>query len=546
MAKDDHLLPLSGEELLALNTLLHPLKGIALTDIMAVCRNLRETKTVSSTEKAVLRRILDYEETFKLSPHPWLQEQCTQTSKHGELPIDAGTWQLIIASLLIRSGQWMELEQLELDCTPAIRHSSVLSVPLSQIQLLTLYEWRAEDLSAFQSMDQLKVVSFRTPSVCAEELIAALLVLMEKAPNLSEIEIPWVDPKSLIALARHPDIFDLVEAGCAHLPVDEFLLKYTQRQLSKARPEIPKELIPRLLELGSRICRFHTRWIAHFPFREVYCPPGVFWMGTDEKKESLEGMKPRHQVRISHGLWIAQLPISNSIIEFFDKKFPDMSYHPNEVCKQLSWLNSIRISNVLSNYFSLEPAYKMHLLHFTAEELLLKAPGYRMLTEAEWEYAAQWGGKYKYSGSDHFELVAHTFRNRRFEGSIDVVTGEDVVERTQSWPLVKHCLRSATLRANALGIYDMSGLLAEWCNDIHDPEVYAKRATSSAIPTDPVVFPSKYNKVRSGTMTYVVSRGGSSNYWEEAALNIFRRTDFPTDRWNTPNGLRVCRVAEDQ
>lgn len=539
---------LTTDQKIALTPLVQHLSAVSLKDVLGICHDLREGSELSAGEKSALRHLLEGEETLTLSPHPWLQECCTLATDDGEVPIDAGTWQLIIASLLIRSGQWMELKQLELDCTPAIRYSGVVSTQLSQLQELTLYEWRAKDLSAFQSMNQLTHVSFRTPSACAEELIDALLVLMEKAPNLNEIDLPWVDPESLIALARHPSLFDLVEAGCAHYPTHDFLLRYTQRQLDEHEQEIPKERLSRLLELGSRICRFHTRWIGDCPLREVYCPPGVFWMGTDEQAEWLKGVSPSHQVRISHGLWIAQLPLSNRIVEFFDKELPDgFPGGRDEVCKQLGWLNSIRMSNLLSAHFSLEPAYTMHLMHYTPEDLDLKASGYRMLTEAEWEYAAQWGGKYKFSGSDHYELVAHTFRNHRFDSSIDILTGEDIVERTQSWPLVKSHLRSATLRANALGMYDMSGLLAEWCNDILDLDVYATRATSSPIPSDPVVFPSKRRKSSPslGPMTYVVSRGGSYNYWENTALNVSRREDFPTDRWTCANGLRVCRVAED-
>ncbi|MCM1042149.1 MAG: formylglycine-generating enzyme family protein [Bacteroides sp.] len=72
---------------------------------------------------------------------------------------------------------------------------------------------------------------------------------------------------------------------------------------------------------------------------------------------------------------------------------------------------------------------------------------YRLPTEAEWEYAARGGNKskgYKYSGSDMLDEVAWR------EG------GEQIV---------------GTKKGNELGIFDMSGNVAEWCLDWSDSYV---------------------------------------------------------------------------
>lgn len=70
---------------------------------------------------------------------------------------------------------------------------------------------------------------------------------------------------------------------------------------------------------------------------------------------------------------------------------------------------------------------------------------FRLLTEAEWEYAARGGNKslgYTYSGSNIIDEVGWYYDN----------SGD-------------HLHQVATLLPNELGIYDMTGNAAEWCND---------------------------------------------------------------------------------
>ena len=132
---------------------------------------------------------------------------------------------------------------------------------------------------------------------------------------------------------------------------------------------------------------------------------------------------------------------------------------------------------------------------------------FRLPTESEWEYAAR-GGKYSH--------------NYIFSGSDDV----DEV----AWYNVDCTQRVGQLKANELGLYDMSGNVFEWCQDW--------KADYDMMPAENPTGPEDgENRVR---------RGGSWGGTVHGQRVSYRNYELPNIRWNYIGMRLAATTIEDQ
>ena len=181
-------------------------------------------------------------------------------------------------------------------------------------------------------------------------------------------------------------------------------------------------------------------------------------------------------------------------------------WQDNNPMQHVTWYDAVTYCNWLSS----EHGYDKCYYYDENEGGILcdySKNGYRLPTEAEWEYAAKGGNEskgYKYSGSNFIMDVCWHDGNSQLKGP----------------PVI------GTKDHNELGIYDMSGSVWEWCNDFYSPIYYKNSAAK-----DPV------NKVSTG---FRVLRGGSWHYREEYATITSR--DGPKPGYTNFNyGFRLVR-----
>jgi formylglycine-generating enzyme required for sulfatase activity len=239
---------------------------------------------------------------------------------------------------------------------------------------------------------------------------------------------------------------------------------------------------------------------------------GAFEMGGND--ENFKDEMPLHTVNISD-YYISQYEISFDDYSAFCKHagFSEPYGSTGFPASNITWERAVMMCNWLSRRDGFEQAYKINrdqkqgIFEVTCD---FNSPGYRLPTEAEWEYAARGGHRskdYKFSGSNSPYLVA--WFNETYQG-------------------LEH--KGGELLPNELGLYDMTGNVAEWCWDYYDPNYYKKKVSDN--PKGPTA----------GTAR--VYRGGTRRD-KMVYIETSRRSFLEQNKKNLYVGFRVVRTKTD-
>jgi len=251
----------------------------------------------------------------------------------------------------------------------------------------------------------------------------------------------------------------------------------------------------------------HAKWIPEISMVPV--PGGNFLMGSENFMDL--DAKPVHQVTLS-GFSMGKYQVTQAqyraVIGFNPSYFTQQEEAANCPVEQITWFEAVEFCNVLSEQEGLTPVYTIDGrtpaagYPITGAEVTANwgANGYRLPTEAEWEYAAKGGngmGPYfVYSGSDTPGAVA--WYNFGF-GSSQVTKAVGQKE------------------PNSLGLYDMSGNVWEWCWDWYDE--YQDNPVTN--PKGPTAGSGKVMRGGSWSMSGEVIRIAYRNFYIESITNCY-------------------------
>jgi formylglycine-generating enzyme required for sulfatase activity len=181
----------------------------------------------------------------------------------------------------------------------------------------------------------------------------------------------------------------------------------------------------------------------------VLIPAGSFEMGSRRGREE---ERPVHRVSISSFL-MDRFEVTQGLYEKLGKieAFANPSHFkgPKLPVEQVTWPQAARFCNARSRFEGLQPCYNED-----TAECDFKANGYRLPTEAEWEYACRAGTDADYSfGSEPRKLGD-------FAWFVDNAS-------KKTHPIGQK-------RPNRWGLFDMHGNVAEWCQDAYDKGYYSR------------------------------------------------------------------------
>ncbi|MCS6945999.1 MAG: formylglycine-generating enzyme family protein, partial [Steroidobacteraceae bacterium] len=240
--------------------------------------------------------------------------------------------------------------------------------------------------------------------------------------------------------------------------------------------------------------------------------PGTFTMGSPRREQGRRPNESYRPVTLTRPFYIGVREVTNGEFRrfraehksgFFGQQSLDLD---NQPVSSVSYDDAAQYCNWLSQQEGLPPAYESR-----DGRMVLKTPvgpGYRLPTEAEWEYAARWTpqGQRRFGWGDALPVPSGyaNLAGAETAGVLGSALENYRDEHGAAAPVGRY-------PPNPLGLYDMTGNVSEWVNDR-----YSSFVDNSAV-TDPLGPDSGKAHVVRGSSWRTANVGALRLAWRDAA-----------------------------
>lgn len=262
---------------------------------------------------------------------------------------------------------------------------------------------------------------------------------------------------------------------------------------------------------------------------------GTYQMGDPRGRHDTA---PAHKVILSSFYMDTTEVTQNSYMEFINNMPEQLYPGSNHPVTKVSWFDAVGYCNARSKAHGLDTVYTFsYYEEQTFVKIHYEVIGYRLPTEAEWEYAARGGTEYiRYYWGDIRLPNGEIIDGAKFQEWANKAKEYEWYKKNSG----NKAHQVALKKPNPWGLFDMLGNVQEWCNDWYIWNYYEKSEMNN--PKGPGPGPVKQRVTRGGT------------FWNSSILRLtYRRGFSPKDadptqghRRSPAQGFRCVLPAQEE